>query len=285
MANALSVRPRTIAETPTADEVYVAHGSENDLKAAQQLVILIHGFHNSPADAAASFESFRRRVDRAIPAHELWEFHWPGDHPRPWTSLATYGIRLGYSGAVGRLLGEFLLTQNCKCVRIVAHSLGCRVALETMRAMGTIGPGGPSVVRDVFLLAAAVPVPLCDGSKSRFPRPLGNPHEHVFHSGRDLVLRSAFPRGQRSVGKHEEGRAVGLYGDPGATRWTDPWDAKLGHGKYWSDKRVSREILQRMGIATSPRSTPERGLAEAGIDPTLFAPLRRWLPRRKVPRR
>src|ERR1700730_15346467 len=103
MANALSVRPRTSAETPTADEVYVASGSENDLKAAQQLVILIHGFHNSQAAAESSFESFRRRVDQTIPAHELWEFHWPGNHPRPWTSRATYGIRLGYSRDVGRL--------------------------------------------------------------------------------------------------------------------------------------------------------------------------------------
>jgi alpha/beta hydrolase family protein DUF900 len=285
MANALSIRPRTPAETPCADEVYQAGGSRLDLASARRLVILIHGFNNSEASARKSFESFRKLVGSTIPRQELWDFHWPGDHPTRLISLATYGIRVGIAPQVGTKLGEFLSARAAvQSVCIVAHSLGCRVALEAVRAISSTAENSRAPVHHVFLLAAAVPVPLCDGNASRFPRPLANSHEHVFHSRRDIVLRWSFRRGQSFIGTNEKGPAVGRDGDPGPRRWTDPVDTKLRHGQYWGSKPVSWEILRRLGIPTV-RTVPARYLPADEIDSAQRTLERLYVSERELPER
>jgi pimeloyl-ACP methyl ester carboxylesterase len=226
-----------------------------DLQSAQRLVILIHGFNNSEAAAQRSFALFRSHISSSIRREELWEFHWPGDHSDKWISRATYAVRVALAPGVGAALARFLTDRpSHQRVVLIAHSLGCRVALEAALEIKALQPANPDHRLDeVFLLAAAVPAPLCDTRNGRFPAPVSG-REHAFYSPNDKVLRRWFKPGQRLVSLNETGRPVGLNGEPGDVRWTDPWNSKLDHGEYWGAADVGDQILTRMGLAT--RRTP-----------------------------
>jgi Alpha/beta hydrolase of unknown function (DUF900) len=280
VANALSVRPRRLSETPVSNEVYVLDGSVRDLNSARRLVILIHGYNNSETQAGTSFDAFRESLRDAIPRHELWEFHWPGDHPKRLTALLTYPGRAAVAPEVGARLGSFVRKHPSGSIAIVAHSLGCRVALETARAIGSAESG----LREVFLLAAAVPVPLCATPLGRFPRPLPSSREHVFFSRRDRALGRAFERGQEAINEYERGPAVGRTGDPGPSRWTAPLNTNLRHRQYWASQKVADEIMQRLGIPTVRRLSG-RYLAQEGEDTTTWSLERFSVAKRKLNRR
>jgi hypothetical protein len=245
-------------------------------------VLLIHGYNNSQARAHESFEQFRRNLAHSIPRHELWELHWPGDHPKRIVSMTGYFGRVNFMEDLGAKLARFLGAHPATAVCLIAHSLGCRATLETLRALNYAS--SRVHVGHVFLLAAAVPVPLCDGDESRFPAPVAGSREHVFYSRRDRALRYLFERGQAQLNENEHGPAVGLNGDPGSKRWTSPFDTGCRHGRYWRSPEVCREILYRMGDE-SDRQLPRRRLPVSPLDPESSRGTRLRLPMRELPRR
>ena len=285
MANALSARPRGGVETIIAESAYQLDGSPLDLQSARRLVLLIHGYNNSEAKASRAFEKFRRNLNNAIPREELWEVHWPGDLPGLFESLATYPVRVPVAMMAGEALERFLATHtSARSVVIVAHSLGCRVALETaFRIARDPAYRGPQL-EHVFLMAAAVPTALCDQPNKRFPIPVARAAEHVFYSPRDIVLAAGFPNFQHLVGQFEEGAAVGYLGLPLNQRWTSRTGVCLNHSEYWGSKKVAREIATTLTLGTTPAALPERCLARYPVKAVLTLG-RSTLPVRRLFRR
>lgn len=258
-------RNKVNTRSPQPDQVIrerpLTQGSLEDLR-RPRIFILIHGFANSEHAASKNYDTFRRELRRTLQRESeehigaFWEFHWPGDHPKKLRSLETYPVRVPEASNAGRMLTEWLseVTSPQQDVYIIGHSLGCRVALETVRSMRKFRRGPAAYkgarVRDVFLLAAAVPAGLCFPRRvfgSKFPQS----REHVFFSGRDRVLSWLFERGQGKYG--ETGVAVGLNGDPVLGLPQERWDSRvptfLGHSGYWKSTKVAEDICRILGVA------------------------------------
>jgi hypothetical protein len=267
----LWTRDRQFPSTPA--EELLADGSESD-RNSLTLVILIHGYNNSVQRAHDSYERFRAVIRAVLPEGAekrlgpTWELHWPGDLPQGALSLATYPVRVPVAKDVGRMLVDDFLAKlrPYQIVYIVAHSLGCRVALEAIARMRLLRRrreySGP-LVRAVFLLAAAVPVSRCTGAEARFSHPLPGSAEYVFHSRRDRALKLAFVAGQRGYGEH--GSAVGRDGLPDG-RWTDRMNTRLAHKDYWDSSDIVVRIAELLRLrhmrAIAERPLPADVLAD-----------------------
>lgn len=232
------------------DRLYISEGDQTH----DRLVILIHGFNNSREDAERAYRKFQRALDKSLPPGwrerlgPIWQYHWPGDHPSGIISAMTYSTRVPVAQQAGPLLArEFIAKlQPDQSVYLVAHSLGCRVALEAVRWIRSERAqdryGGASVDA-VFLLAAAVPMRFCELSAddaTEFPKALEGSEEHVFFSAEDRALGWWFTPGQYAYG--EPGRAVGLHGEPPVNRWASRKDTRHGHGDYWTSPHVTSKI-------------------------------------------
>lgn len=245
-------------------------------RGAGRLMILIHGFNNSPDDADEAYRKFRRALEQALGETSserlgpIWEYHWPGDHASGIVSAVTYSSRVPVAQQAGPLLArEFIATlRPHQSVYLVAHSLGCRVALEALRWIRREHKNGrydgPSVDA-LFLLAAAVPVEFCEfgaDEDTEFPRTLQGWEEHIFFSPEDRALGWWFSPGQYAYG--EPGRAVGLHGDPAVNRWTSRKDTNHGHGDYWTSEHVTHKIGE-VSWVRDRRSIAARHLAEHAL--------------------
>lgn len=252
------------------------YGRDDD-REQPRLAILIHGFNTSEAGAHESYERFQAALESYAPGAvrrlgPIWEFHWPGDHANKNVSRISYAVRVPVAQGAGEHLADWIAElRDDQEVVLVAHSLGCRVALEAVRKLREPRPGreGPHV-QAVFLLAAAVPVDMCVPTSNWFLPPLPHPHErardgveYVLHSRRDTALKWLFNRGQAIVG--EPGNAVGRRGHP-RNRWTRDWPTRHKHDEYWGSAIVAAAVCDRLRLG-GPRPLPERRPAEE--DPVL----------------
>src|SRR4051794_24091940 len=91
----------------------------------------------------------------------IWGVHWPGDHESKAVSFAMFNDRIPKAYTSGQMLSEqWLSDRRGKRIVLIAHSLGCRVALEAVRWLRTHSVAGVEIDA-VFLMAAAVPVRQC----------------------------------------------------------------------------------------------------------------------------
>jgi len=191
--NELSVR----APGEFVSRVLVDTGSPQH-RDLDQIVLLIHGYQNSETKARRAFERFetglRTMAGAAMRDVGIWDFQWPGSHPVWPISVATYSNKVGAAElSAERLVRQWLaLLRPDQSVYIVAHSLGCRVAMAAMQTIAEMyeEPAGyPGArVRKVFLLAAAVPVRLCVPGRT-FGAAVDASRQYVFHSRSDRVLQ------------------------------------------------------------------------------------------------
>ncbi|HEV2125028.1 MAG TPA: alpha/beta fold hydrolase [Chloroflexota bacterium] len=236
----------------------------------ERLVILIHGYQTPPKKATRAYWRFRAALRASLPlgaANDvgvLWEFLWAGDHRIPGLSHATYPVRVPVASLTGITLAEKFLAKlkPHQGVYLVAHSLGCRVALEAMKWIREHEDSYRGArIEALFLLAPAVPVEYCERHNDLwFPQPQRGSAEHVLYSRRDLVLAGTFRPGQFVYG--EWGRAVGRAGRPHG-RWTSRTDTKLGHGDYWTSRDAVRLIGEQSGKL--PRSLRVHELPDEAI--------------------
>lgn len=221
----------------------------------RRVIVFIHGFATNPHAARRSYISFASRMLAALGSSrwpvstELAAVHWPGDDPNKILNKLTFSSRPGEASNSGRALSLIQFDGAVEEVVIVAHSLGCRVALEYMRHLYSEGrqpgrsrkPRRPRVIVSL-LMAAAVPTDQCLDA-GLFPRDSRSPtREVVLYSKRDLVLKRAFPFGNRG---HAQGwsPAVGRTGGP-ANRWdSSSEEFELGHGDYWGSAVAAKKLI------------------------------------------
>jgi pimeloyl-ACP methyl ester carboxylesterase len=208
-----------------------------------RLTVWIHGFNTSEYSAADTWEISYRQVMEITKLNRLngtvW-FFWPGDASRnPAFSAAGYFAQIPDAVTAGRLLAQYITSISVHNpglkVDLVAHSLGCRVALEAARHLSST----KTPVRTLLLFAAAVPEGLCLPG-NQYDGPLAQ-REQILFSQSDTVLKRWFPLGQalaRRTGNDiypgHLTEAVGYRGGP-SDRWKRKQEARdYEHGDYWT---------------------------------------------------
>ncbi len=234
-----------------------------------RLVVLIHGYNSNVKEANKSYSAHLAGLAMSMRDPELrrvWRFYWPGDSLVKPLSAASYPWKLKVAQESAEMLGEYLdgLARGpdgaMRRVCFVAHSLGARVALESLALLDS--SIRRRFVDHVILMAAAVPVVHCR-PWARYGRRNSTRFEEIFFSPHDKILAKWFPRGQKLAGDGGTApEAVGRRGRPDYR-----WDARrlssrFGHGDYWGANETIR--------------------ATAGL---LKAPPSRWTRRRKPPER
>jgi len=228
------------------------------LFAARRLLLLVHGFNVDAREAADTYDGFAE-MQRTLIGETDGDYAegrlvvrvlWPGDAGWGIASPLFYPWSIGRAKETAEALAENLrLAYRSGLlleIDVIAHSLGCRVALETIRCLHE-GKDGPAV-RRVVLMAGAVPTfMLGDVPDARLRRAydatLRDPSPALsLFSGRDGVLSWAFPLGQTAAGGGEGFLPTAL----GHEEW-ESGDApanllqreieNAGHSDYWGHRR------------------------------------------------
>lgn len=240
--------------------------STNALARFDRVVLLIHGYNNDERDAEAAYRGFDRlqRELGQIPERQpvaggrLVEVYWPGD--------ANWGIFsfLFYMGSIGRaletadLLASALRTaaaaRGFLNVDVVAHSMGCRLTMETLKRLEAV----PNLhVRRVVFMAAAVATTMLEPEPDEHG--LRRAYDHVLTDGAislyspaDMVLAVAFPLGQ-TLAPGSEGFLPAALGHERWTGETVPpnllhrqyQNHGAGHSDYWGWREKTRAVQGR----------------------------------------
>ncbi len=271
----------------------------NALTRYSRIVVLIHGYNNTQADAVTAYEGFsaRQRELMSDPTQpvangRLVAIFWPGDENWGVASALCYMRSIGKARDTAQRLAAALRDASSLLgflsVDIVAHSMGCRLTLEVLDALDRVATGS-LVVRRVVLMAAAVPVDklvpgAAYGLRSAYDARIADRCKSLF-SEDDKVLRFAFPAGQTLAGAGEGVFPTAL----GHAAWGDPQaPANLGqeriagadHSDYWGwrqqtldcSRDAARRIRDFLQFAAGysrfveERPTPARqGIAPRGI--------------------
>jgi pimeloyl-ACP methyl ester carboxylesterase len=244
--------------------------SRDDIRGCRRLAIFVHRFNASKSKAAKAWAI----TDKTLSSVSLTRidatarFYWPGDS-ETFSKLA-YPTKIRVAERCGRSLGHFLAREGQPTapltVYFVGHSLGCRVVLDATEALRE---STAAWVNDNLLMAAAVPVGLCEGSRKYFGK-AARGDEAVLYSGTDLVLKWIFEPGQLVAqlryGEPSPGWHVAAVGSKGGPRqrWSGQADVNLGHGQYWKSDISINQIAGMLG-ASAYRSLWERTVPERGI--------------------
>lgn len=210
------------------------------LKHAGQLVFLLHGFNVRRPDGRQALTDLALLLS-APPISLSATFVgvlWPGDDR---LSPLTYSLEERDADQTAARFATVLrdVVRPGAPVHFAAHSLGCRVALDTMRRLD----GSSVSVGQVALMAAAVDADALARS-DRYRSAVGAAQRvAVLHSTSDLVLRLAFPAGDAFAALLYGGytsAALGFRGPKPSKSETLPADIaedaagafKVGHGHY-----------------------------------------------------
>ncbi len=226
-------------------------------------VILIHGFHTNEDDARTNYEAFKANADAVSPrfARDLLTMVWPSDEMggNPVTYYAQNVERAEEcAGILASFINEHIQMEQIPCEYIlIAHSLGCRLAVNLIARLKALGVN----VEDRFklvLMAAAVPVEFMSAGEDLNRGVKDLPVCVALYSPADSILKRVFPLGEASGGIWMP-EAVGLRGKPGDEVWSHAIEmAGFGHSDYWSDSRVPQSIAALLGYGTQSGLTERR---------------------------
>lgn len=221
---------------------------ESALNTAQHIVLLIHGYNNTYRDGVDAYNGFHARQKeldygtRYGLGRTFVEVYWPGDADWGVLSFLHYMASVAHAKETAAALADCLLSRVSDArIDIVAHSMGCRLALELMYVLDT-QRATLNIGRMVFMAGAVPTFMLVD---TQTPHRLRPAYDRVLregtrslYSGADMVLALSFPAGQ-SLAAGEEGAAPTALGHE---HWVDPsvplnlgqiHNPGAGHGDYW----------------------------------------------------
>jgi len=249
-------------------------GEPNLRPGTRTALILVHGYANPEEQAETAYRTHVARLESALAQHprcalpeqrlalsqlvDVFALHWPGSREGWAMNVASFPARIEAANASGVLLGNALLDCTRPRVLLVAHSLGCRVALN---ALGLLHDAGRGPRTDAVLLAAAVPVGLCVDKEMFAVQPPAT-RSTVLHSAHDRVLQLTFPAGE---GFHDVlAEAVGRFGRPDDGRWQHQIRTTLGHSDYWGDDFAAMSVVNVLlgGPRTAADADPTHHLVK-----------------------
>jgi pimeloyl-ACP methyl ester carboxylesterase len=230
------------------------------LTGRRHLLLLIHGYNNdlkASEGAYRGFEALQRELaklddDTPVASGRLVQIYWPGDADwgvvsplfYPWSIDRARRTAVALSDTLARAARE----SGHKQVDIVAHSMGCRLALELLKALrGT----GDITVGHVVLMAGAVPTFMLEPRPDRhelrdaFDKVLSDAGLSLYSSS-DVVLAFAFPLGQSAAtGEGFFPTALGheFCADAVApVKLTQQENPGADHSDYWGWKQKPRSM-------------------------------------------
>ncbi len=280
----------------------------NAISTRSHVVLLIHGFNVDEEAGRRDYERFVYQLedqlaiprDSPIADDRLIAVYWPGDANWGVVSFLSYMRSVPRAREIGATLAQLLhdsAPTGSITVDIVAHSLGCRLALEALLAASLIAGSRVHIDR-IQLMAAAVPVFMLDEGNSprlraAFEKALGTGALSLW-SGADWVLSDVFPIGQTLAGDGEGTfpKAVGHLSWPAANEIArlTPKETRDGtkHGSYWGGEApdisgfVAQTAHNFLGLSDAiVAAPPDRDIGERYL-PVGSSPPTREIPARQT---
>lgn len=230
-------------QPPTYTAKVISHGQLESGGAAtrpgQRIVLMFHGWSVRREALVRNYDSLLRQIWDLEPRafDEILTVSWPA-RGQYWEVLPTTPL-------VGAALADRLCAdapfRDAREVVFVAHSMGCRVALELVRALQTRGftPG----IR-LFLVAAAVPVAALEGHRRLSLAARSVDHASVYYSHIDEALGPLFQIGQTLAHEGDWAlEAVGLRGGPTDGVWTRRVGSLRLHVPHFRSSKLARDIV------------------------------------------
>lgn len=255
------------------------------LSMKRRITLLIHGFNVPEADGLNAFRAFRANLPARKSGDQFWML-WPGD-----LTENTVGSVLGYPRILDRipdcafkafqhLLDEIEASHHDKVeVRIVAHSLGCRLAMEIVKLFIA---SRRVDLRLMALLAPAIPLYKVIRGGALDLTNFGGWRVHVFHSRNDEALGWVFRSGQRvesdgAASAVKDRGALGLTGlqhHRHALKNVFETDTGLAHGDYWTAAKIADQVAYNLPF-TDIREVVARKVTPRLVDAGRGVPGRR----------
>lgn len=245
----------------------------NSLDGNSRILLFIHGYANDLKDAFIAYTAFASNADRVLGAGSLRPvvglFFWPGDTNPRWFSPLSYPWEIQPAKDSASRLAEWL--QGLRGpggspveIDIIAHSLGCRVTLETLDILRFI-PNPTVRIRSVTLMAAAVEegaVDMREGVIGALRPAAFLPGDRLLlFSESDWVLWLAFPLGQSAAGESFLPTAVGRFGGPQTLPAQRDEYYGAGHSDYWPGEESAFRTTFFLGLGGGIPSIPRRKIS------------------------
>ena len=233
--------------------------------AMQRFVLLIHGYNVTLCKAGCDYGAFADNVRATTWWSVVTRFYWPGDANPPFGRWLAAGLRRTLSGASYMLqirtagdAAQRLFQWFCPDspptrqpeVSIVAHSLGCRLALELLAQLAGQRPTARPRVTKVILMAAAVPRYMVE-ERGRLREAVALPQRIIaLHSTADRTLNWMFRLGEAQEYLVDAGDAlrwtargaIGRHGLPSLSNGHNVFAWRADHGDYWPSRDIARAV-------------------------------------------
>ncbi len=230
------------------------------------IIILIHGYNVSQEGAQEAYTKFEKNFNFSSKKMSslnqvIYWFLWPSDKPNKLDSIFSYYKTVETAKTCGNKLADYLNQLEFNCpnnqpprIILIGHSLGCRVLLEALKKTKK-----DHKKWEIFLMAAAVPIHLIqEGTLLDLNRDNGEKY-NILYSHNDLVLKVAFPPGQKLAGEGSW-EAVGFKGNPNPGVWSKRKQVSYDHSDYWKGEEAAEWIALQLGVlkTTSRRVKTDR---------------------------
>lgn len=274
----------------------VREGPPPFIQGHSRIVILAHGYNNSQAEARDAYAGFTTNLGgmyeggAGIVSDAAARFQWPGDLKLKWASLISYPFQIGHARDAARRLADYLgglqgPNGGPMQVDFVAHSLGCRMTLETIRELLPTLAGLRVRLGVVCLMAAAVEVEmLAPGYRLWGTLAIPGVIQRllVLHSTGDVVLHYAFPVGQTAAGEGAFPTALGRFAPPPWVLGEHEAVDDLNHWHYWSREITAYHVAKRLVLGVVPQQIVSRFVVthDRPVEPP---PTARDLPEHRLP--
>jgi len=214
------------------------------------LLLYVHGYNNDEAEASVSYNEFQTLQNRlgGLSAN-IVGILWPG---ASWSGELFYMKAISQAEKVGAKLAKQLHTQAKSSgylkLDIVAHSLGNRLMLETIKALINLLKTDPAPIffGQMALMAAAVPVRYLEANKQLNAAINAFSSSLNLYSNSDNVLHFAFPAGQSAAGQGffpvALGRKQWLGAQFSVPSMRQVENVGYGHGDYWGGRSDEVDI-------------------------------------------
>jgi len=204
---------------------------------------------------------------------------WPG---RSRLRLFAYPGRIKFAKASAKALwdhvADWYAAPPRQDVVLVAHSLGCRLALEFLKLLaGSQRPAGLGRLT-LVLMAPAVPVTLVEPAGCLGLCLAAADGFRILHSQFDEALGWVFRGGEWAAGEGWFPQAVGLAGKPFPRDLCDDL-SPIGHNGYWRSADAAVAVAQATGVfvRASALSGAVKPTPPVRFGPTHMAPMLPWL--------